>query len=176
MTDPAAPHLALRAATSTKHEEVDATFARYDFADPASYGALLAAHARVLPPIEQALAGYPGLPAFPPRTSALADDLVALGRSLPQPDAVPRPASPAEAWGMLYVIEGSRLGGVFLARSVPEGLPKAYLSAGHVRGGWRAMLDALDQAAEGEAWLQQAITAATTTFDLYAAAAARTQT
>ena len=173
MTDPAAPHLLLRAATSPKHEEVDATFARYDFADRASYGSLLAAHARVLPPIERALADYPGLPAFPPRTPALAGDLAALGRDMPEPGDVSRPASPAAAWGMLYVIEGSRLGGVFLARQVPEGMPKAYLSAGHARGGWRAMLDALDEAAEGQMWLDEAIAAATATFDLYATAAVR---
>ena len=167
------PHLALRAATADKHEQVDAIFAGHDLADRASYTAFLLAHARVLPPVERLLADRPRFLDFPPRTPAIAADLAALGRQLPSPEPVPAPRSDAAAWGMLYVIEGSRLGGAFLARSVPDGLPKAYLSAAHARGGWRALLAALDAelAAAGESGVAEAVDAARATFDLYAAAA-----
>lgn len=169
-----APHAALRTATGRAHEEVDAAFGAFRLDDKASYAAFLTAHARALPAVEAALDGYPGLPAFSPRVPALAADLAALGRPMPAPMALPTPASPAEAWGMLYVIEGSRLGGAMLARRVAAGLPKAYLAAAHPRGGWRSLLAALDAAglAGGAPWLADAERAAWRAFDLYKAAAA----
>jgi len=169
---PPKPHLALRAATGDKHDEVDALFARYDLTDQASYAAFLVAHARVLPGIEAALAATPALPSFKPRTAALADDIARLGQSLPPAHATPEPADEAAAWGMFYVTEGSRLGGAMLVRSVPEDFPRAYLAAAHERGGWRRLLDELDAAAEaGDAgWLDRATVAARATFDAYAAA------
>ena len=176
MTEPApSAHQALRAATADKHEAVDATFARYDLADAGDYAAFLTAHARVLPAVEHALADVEALPSFAPRTPQLAADLSALDRLMPAPDMVSPPASDAAAWGMLYVIEGSRLGGAFLARAVPDPLPKAYLSAAHERGGWRQLLQSLDAAAAngGGMWVHDAIAAARATFDLYAAAANR---
>lgn len=167
------PHAALRAATADCHERVDATFASFDLADKGSYTAFLMAHARVVPAIESALRDAGGLPRIEPRAVALAADLAALGATMPSAVKVTPPASDAIAWGMLYVIEGSRLGGVFLARGVGADLPKTYLAAGHERGGWKALLRALDAAGEdgGTMWLADAEHAARQVFELYEQAA-----
>ena len=164
--------MTLRHATVSCHDAVDAAFARYDLTDPASYGDFLAAHARVLPAVEAALTSADALPHLRPRAPALTDDLAALGRAYPVAERVRPPADDAEAFGMAYVIEGSRLGGGMLARQVGVGLPTAYLSAVHLPGEWRAFGDALDAAAgDDEAWLACAVAAAERVFALYRAAA-----
>jgi heme oxygenase len=164
---------ALRAATAAKHDAVDAAFRRFDLTDRASYGQFLTAHARALPAVEQALRSVPGLPAFEPRSRLLRDDLAALGLAMPAPPPLAPPESGAAAFGALYVIEGSRLGGAMLARQVPDGLPHAYLSATHAPGAWRDFGELLDRAAHafGPGWIDRAIVAAEATFDLYAEAA-----
>lgn len=165
-------HLRLRAATAGDHARVDEAFARYDLAEPASYAAFLTAHARVLPSVERAVDPGALLHAWKGRTGALSADLAALGHALPEPTPF-AVAGEAARWGALYVIEGSRLGGALLARRVGAGLPHAYLSATHGPGAWRALLAALDAAAEagGEGWIEDATDAARATFDAYASAA-----
>lgn len=165
-------HADLRAATAIDHDAVDAAFAGFDLADPRAYAAFLAAHARVLPGIEAALAGDPALPAFRPRTALLIDDLARLGVSPPGAIHPHVPPTSAGRFGMLYVIEGSRLGGGLLARRVAAGLPRAYLSAIHLPGEWRAFTHALDQAAaDDRGWIGDAIDGAKRAFALYAGAA-----
>lgn len=164
----------LRAATASDHDRVDATFGGFALGDAAGYRRFLLAHGRALPAVEAALAAAAhALPAWRPRTAALADDLAALGEAMPPPLDF-GVANEAESWGALYVIEGSRLGGQLLARSVPAGLPAAYLSARHLSGEWRALLAALDAraAAEGDDWRTAATAGARATFALYARAAA----
>lgn len=164
---------ALRTATAKKHDAVDAAFARFDLTDPADYGRFLWAHALALPAVEQALAACDTIPAFAPRAEKLAGDLAALGRAMPDPLPLAPPESEAAAFGALYVIEGSRLGGAMLAKQVPAGLPHAYLSAVHAPGAWRAFGETLDRAekAGGPGWIERAIAAAEATFDLYSEAA-----
>jgi heme oxygenase len=162
----------LRAATRANHEAVDAAFGHFQLTDAADYGAFLTAHARALPAVESVLADVPGLPALRPRVPLLHADLAALGLALPQPLPLPAPTDPATAFGMAYVIDGSRLGGGMLARQVPADLPRAYLSDTHLPGEWRAFGHALDAAAGDDAWTARAITGAQRVFDLYAAAAA----
>lgn len=60
-----------------------------------------------------------------------------------------------------------------LARRVGSGLPRAYLSAVHEKGGWATFQRRLDAAAAkgGEAWIDEAIRGASAAFDLFAAAA-----
>ncbi|WP_404712914.1 biliverdin-producing heme oxygenase [Sphingomonas sp. MMS24-J13] len=161
----------LRAATKADHEAVDAAFGRFQLTDAAAYGAFLTAHARALPAVEAALADIAGLPPLRPRTPLIHADLAALGIPLPEPLPLPAPADHATAFGMAYVIDGSRLGGGMLARQVPADLPRAYLSATHLAGEWRAFGQALDAAAEDAAWTARAITGAKRVFDLYAQAA-----
>jgi heme oxygenase len=165
-------HLHLRTATAADHEQIDATYGAFDLSDPASYARFLTAHARALPAVEAALAGIPDLPRLRPRTALLHADLEALGLSMPSPLPLAAPTDSAAAFGMAYVIEGSRLGGGMLARQVPAGLPSAYLSAVHLPGEWRAFGQALDTAAMDEDWLKRAAASANQTFNLYASAAA----
>jgi len=160
----------LRAETAAAHEAVDAAYARYDLADPDGYRAFLLAHARALPAVEMALAGA-ALPPWRERTTALSADLAALGVAMPAPLSLDPPTDPAAAWGMLYVIEGSRLGGMLLERQVGAGLPRAYLAARHRSGEWRGFLGALDDAVTGADRIDAAVAAARTVFRLYGHAA-----
>ena len=165
-------HAELRAATASDHEAVDAAFERFDLGEPGSYADFLTAHARALPPVEAALAARGG-PPVRPRAPLLYADLAALGRAPPPVLPVAAPRTEAEAFGMAYVIEGSRLGGSMLARRIGAGLPHAYLSAAHLPGEWRAFGQALDAAAAagGDAWIAQCGAAARQVFALYARAA-----
>jgi len=162
---------ALREATTPQHQIVDAIYGKYDLSDRDSYGEFLSAHGRALPAIESALR-QTALPRRELRTALIENDLAALGRRLPPPLCFAGPQSNAAALGMLYVIEGSRLGGALLARRVPPGLPCTYLSATHGPGQWKAFGEMLDRACEGPTWLDDAIAAANRAFGLYAEAAA----
>jgi heme oxygenase len=161
----------VRAATAADHDAVDAAFGEADLADRDSYGRFLTAHALALPAVEGALVGVGGLPELRPRAPLIADDLSALGFAVPTPLDFAAPKTSAAAFGMAYVIEGSRLGGGMLAKRVGGDLPTAYLSATHLSGEWRGFLAALDQAAGGEDWIAEMIAAARATFDLYRRAA-----
>jgi heme oxygenase len=162
----------LRAATRSNHDAVDAAFSSFHLADADGYGRFLTAHARALPAVEAALAGVDGLPPLRSRTLLLQADLDALGLAVPDTLPLPTPSDQGSAFGMAYVIEGSRLGGGLLARQVPAGLPHAYLSAVHLPGEWRAFGQALDGAAVDDDWVTSALTGAKRVFDLYAQAAA----
>lgn len=162
---------ALREATMAGHQRVDDLFSRFSLDTPESYGAFLKAHARALAPLE-AMA-RPDASRLP----KLAADLAALGE--PMPDALIMQMSDSDAfrWGALYALEGSRLGGSVLERRVATGLPRAYLSSVHEKGGWQAFQQSLDAAAEGEGddWIGEAVQGAEAAFALFAAAASSEQ-
>jgi heme oxygenase len=162
----------LRAATRASHDAVDAAFGDFDLSDRAAYRRFLVAHARALPPAEGAMQALAFARTLPPRTPLLARDLVELSEPMPVPLAFAS-QDEAAAWGVLYVVEGSRLGGVMLARSVAPDLPARYLDAGHAPGQWRAIRHAIDAAGVGasEAWHAALLAGAVATFDLYAQAA-----
>ncbi len=159
--------LALRERTAAAHAAVDAAFAGYDLADAGGYRAFLIAHARALPAVEAWLSRRAGMPDWRPRAGALAEDLAALGVEMPAPLPFALPDDDAAAWGALYVVEGSRLGGAMLARDVGAGLPRAYLSAVFAPGEWRSLRAALDAALVDEGALDRAVDAAEATFGLY---------
>ncbi|MFC0283281.1 biliverdin-producing heme oxygenase [Camelimonas abortus] len=121
----------LRAATAADHARVDAGAARHDLSTRDGYRAFLLWQARVLPGFEalfDAAAGAP--PDWPERrrAPALRADLAALGAAMPAPAPVPALEGPAARLGALYVLEGSRLGGLMLARTVRSAWPDAPLS------------------------------------------------
>ncbi len=169
------PVARLRAATAPSHDMVDAAFGHHDLTKAADYSRFLIAHALALPAAEHEFAAMEGLPPWRSRTPLLLADLQDLGHALPTPLAFALPDRASAAWGALYVTEGSRLGGIMLARSVGAGLPTRYLGAKHESGEWRSLLAAIDAEGErqGEAWTDSAITGAEACFTLYRHAATR---
>ena len=167
MTETSSTVARLRAATASDHDAVDAGFGRYDLSDADDYRAFLTAHARALPAVETWLENIPGLAAVRSRGEALAADLAALGGDMPAPMAFDLAPSEAAGWGAMYVVEGSRLGGIMLSRSVPEGMPSAYLGAKHLSGEWRTLLAAIDRQPADEAWVAEAVAGAKAAFALY---------
>ncbi|MDR6145441.1 heme oxygenase [Sphingomonas sp. SORGH_AS870] len=129
------------------------------------------AHARALPAVEAWLQGQDVAFPWRSRRKALAADLAALGQEMPEPLPFDLPDDEATGWGALYVTEGSRLGGVMLARQVGEEFPRAYLESGFGSGEWRAFRHALDDAAVDPAWIDRAVAAAEQVFGLYRRAA-----
>jgi len=169
LTSPALAEL--RKASRAAHDHVDTAFSRFTLSDPASYRQFLLAHAQTVPAVETALVPHT-LPAWTPRTRRLTQDLAALDVSMPPPAPFIL-ATQAEAYGALYVLEGSRLGGKLLAARVPDGLPKAYLSAIHQDGEWRNFLLTLSQTldTQTETYRRNAISGVRKTFALFQSAA-----
>ncbi|MBB6503912.1 heme oxygenase [Sphingomonas endophytica] len=164
----------LRDATGAAHEAVDAAFGAHDLASPEAYGRFLLAHGRALPAAERVMAALPFARTLPTRAPLLAADLADIGEVVPAPLPFAPGDDAATLWGVLYVVEGSRLGGAMLSRQVPPDLPWRYLGAVHASGQWRAIRAALDAAAAGEDsdWTARMIAGALATFALYAEAAA----
>ena len=162
----------LRHRTAAAHDAVDTAFGGHDLRDPAAYRRFLEAHARALPEAEARAAAV--WPALRRRTPLLADDLATLGAPRDLPATTTASGTAPAAWGALYVVEGSRLGGGLLAGRVGQGLPHAYLAATHAPGEWRAIRAAIDAAAAGQdaAWHEAMVAGALDVFALYAAAAA----
>jgi heme oxygenase len=163
--------MALRSATAVDHEIVDAAFARFDLTSAESYEQFLMAHANVLRTLEADVAGLwsSWRPRFPLLQADLADLGVAVSASK---TAVAR--SDAERWGILYVLEGSRLGGDILSGRVASGLPVRYLSAAHEAGSWRLFGEALEQAGalQDDDWHEAVTNGAKLTFGRFAMSAA----
>ena len=168
---------ALRSSTAESHARLDALFSTFDLADPLDYGLFLQAQASAFVPMEEALdaGGAARVVADWParrRAPALSADLEALGLPMPPPVAVPELPTEAAILGALYVLEGSRLGGALLVRSVPEGLPKTFLTPGNPAA-WRAFVTLLDQRLSSGAALAQASDAAASAFNAFALSASQ---
>lgn len=172
VTDPTtggtSAHHALRKQTRVQHEATEAAFARYDLSCPDHYRVFLTAHAAALPRFELGATGL-GWNGWQPRYPHLADDLAAISAPLPPPMLAPS-ISPVAAWGVQYVLEGSRLGGRLLAERVYPGAPTRYLGATPdmpVR--WQAFRAAFEQAAaESDAgWFEEVVDAAKETFSAF---------
>lgn len=165
----------LRDATRPYHDLVDAAFSGFDLADRAEYGRFLLAHAQATCAAEARLRDDPALPAWRPRAQLLADDLAQLGLAMPTPLEFELPADAAWRWGVLYVLEGSRLGASILVTRTASEAPSTFLSSRHLAGEWRTLLRAIDfRGGElGPAWIDAAIAGACACFDLYRRAATR---
>ena len=69
-----------------------------------------------------------------------------LNVTLPEPFFAPDFISvKASMLGAIYVLEGSRLGGAVLKRTVPGHFPRRFLEARQAAGSWRTLLQALDE-------------------------------
>ena len=107
---------------------------------------------------------------YHPRAPVLAADLQALGEAPAAPLPGPRADSDAEAWGMLYVVEGSALGGRLIARHLRTHLPAQAARIRHFADapagpGWPAFRDALEQALPDEGARRRAAAGAQAMFN-----------
>ena len=139
----------LRTATQASHDRVDSAFGRCDLATPYGYRAFLTAQAAAFLPIEAALDAADAarvIPDWPERRRAalLVADLADLGAPLPEPVETPVFGDAARIAGAIYVLEGSRLGGAMLHRSVAPGMPTRFLATPTRPDAWRSFLLALD--------------------------------
>ncbi len=163
---------ALRARTAPQHRATEAAYAGYDLTNRRSYTTFLQAHGRAVTAAEQVLSASAGLPEWQPRAPLLRQDLDALDAPMPNPLPFPAVRDTGEAWGVLYVLEGSRLGSELLSRRVPPGLPRSYLAASHGPGGWHAFRTRLEaDLASDKLVLERAVTGAFACFTLFSNAA-----
>jgi heme oxygenase len=137
----------IRVATADDHRRTEASFAADLAALPDSYAGFLLAHARAFPAVGRALSAGLDWPAWLARWRDLETDLDALDLDPPPLLPLAAAANRAEALGMAYVLEGSRLGSSLLLRSIPAGLPIAYLSGGNDREPWQRLLTLLETVA-----------------------------
>ncbi|WP_082836073.1 biliverdin-producing heme oxygenase [Croceicoccus bisphenolivorans] len=159
---------ALRERTRAEHEATEAAFAPFDLTVADDYRQFLIAHAMALPRLELGVTGL-GWTGWQPRYHLLADDLAALGAFLPAPMIAPA-ISPVSAWGVQYVLEGSKLGGTVLSGRLPAGVPARYLRpAPDMPVRWQAFCAALDAAAAngGPEWMNEVIDSAIETFQAF---------
>ncbi|WP_210346100.1 biliverdin-producing heme oxygenase [Aestuariivirga sp. YIM B02566] len=151
---------------------MDALYSRYDLGTCGSYGEFLQAQYRAVAAAEKALKAFPALPTWRQRADLVATDLRSLGIPLPVPLSIDLLSSPARAHGLLYVTEGSRLGGRLLLRAVADDLPTRFLEDGHHPGEWRRLLAACDQFAnEHTGAIEDMLAGAEAGFHLFAEAA-----
>lgn len=163
----------LRTATRTHHDAVDALFGTFDLADLRDYTTFLRSQAAAFLPVERWLMASGGLDGWSPRGDALVADLSALDAPVPAGADLDWASDSATRWGAAYVLEGSRLGGRMLARSVPASFPRSFLSGGQNPNGWQSFITALNAAARqaDASWRELAVESARSTFDLFAASA-----
>ena len=170
------PRFALKKATDDVHGELDGLLSKLDLSDPADYAKFLSIQARVLPALECALDRF-GMAAIVAdwgehrRASLLRDDLEALGERMPEPLEIPPMDSAAKALGAAYVMEGSRLGGQMLVKSVGPGMPNSFLFPNGHKGAWPALVAALNDNLGSAPLLDEAKDAAARTFGLFLEAA-----
>ena len=156
-------HAILRRETRAEHDRVDAAFSRFDLTAVDGYARFLQAQARAFLSVEAAIAPEQ------PRADALRADLHALDVTLPQPLPAPQFPTPAHRLGAWYVLEGSRLGGALLARSLPPGSPRAFLTAPGPR--WAKCVEVLRNNLYQPCDIADAVQAARAVFALFERAA-----
>ncbi len=168
MTATSTARFRLREATRVHHDAVDAAFGTVDLADPAQYRIFLQAQAAAFIPVEQAIEEGDPLsivPDWPERRRAhlLLDDLAELNAVPESFVDPPRIVSPSALLGAVYVLEGSRLGGRLLARSIPADLPRRFIDSSDPQA-WRRLAVLLDEALRTEEQIADATETACAVF------------
>lgn len=171
----------LRDATAGEHASVEALPHMPDLAagalPPARYAQVLGCHLAILAPWERAHGAWlealatRGWP-YRRRTTALGHDLAALGITASAADdgQAPLAADDAQAWGMLYVVEGSMLGGRVIARQLRTHQPDlagalAYYDLGSEDpAAWRRFQGCLETVLDSDAARHQAAAGAQAMF------------
>ena len=174
---------ALRAATGSRHDRIDRQLDLSRMNDPAHYGRVLQVFDAFLPPWEAAVAAalpqcMHGWLQQRSRRGYLAADLQALGLApLPRQITAPPLACAAAAWGSLYVVEGSALGGQVITRTLaaqgwrPDHGAAYFHGWGAATGGmWREFRGLLADQLRRAQDIEAACAAAQATFDALCAA------
>jgi heme oxygenase len=159
----------LRAATRAAHDQVDAAFSQWDLGRRDGYIAFLCAQARAFLPVELAIAADGGN-CTKQRAPLLLADLADLGVTAPTAEPMEF-ASRSAMLGGAYVLEGSRLGGAILRKSVAPGLPTRFLAPASVAGHWKDFLSMLEQELTSDVQRSQAVAGARQVFDRFLRAA-----
>ncbi|MDH0302150.1 MULTISPECIES: biliverdin-producing heme oxygenase [unclassified Pseudomonas] len=166
--------LALREGTRTHHQQLEARLPFFSTGfDLTAYGNLLGAYHGFYAPLDRALSNHQT--ADRSKAPALARDLRALALpidTLPQCQVLPTIADEASALGVMYVLEGSTLGGQVLKRAMAERLGidgdtgAAFLDVyGPLTGAhWRGFLARLTAAPYSERAQTRSVQAAVATF------------
>lgn len=166
---------ALRDATAPAHQRLDDRAARFDLGRRDDYRHFLIWHAAIVPGLESRLTDG-GIADFIPdwpqrrRADALLSDLARLGASEPIAATIELAGGRGALLGAAYVLEGSRLGGAMLVRSVDpalRGVTTAYLDHGTGLKLWPRFVDILNASALSGAEQQAAIDAANQIFMLF---------
>lgn len=139
-------HHAVRTATLADHKRTEESFAATLARLPESYGPYLQTHARAFPAVGRALAQVWDWSPWQERWNDLSDDLAKLGLAPPPAVELAPLRSAAEGLGMIYVLEGSRMGSALLLKSIPSELPTAYLRGGLNTAPWHRAKALLDDA------------------------------
>lgn len=171
MTKAPSARSVLRAATASAHERVDRAFGAFDLRDRDGYRRFLVAQAGPLLTAEAAVDAFDLLallPDWPERRRAplIRADLADFGAATPSPEPFDL-RSDAAALGVIYVLEGSRLGGAMLARNVPMDLPARFIRCAPAPKRWRGLIELLDQHLVTPDQHEVAADAARAVFDLF---------
>lgn len=176
--DRAGPLAQLRAATRSHHERIDRLMDLRRMRDPGHYAGVLQVFDAFLAAWEPAVVA-----ALPSRWHAwlgarsrrpfLERDLASLGITPMDAGArVPALPSAAAAWGSVYVMEGSALGGQFITRSLAEAGLHPHRGAAYFHGWgertgpmWRDCRTILEEHLADPSALAEACDAACRTFD-----------
>jgi heme oxygenase len=171
----------LKQATAAAHSSLDARFSGFHLASLRGYRRFLEASAAALLPLEATLedAGVETIfPDWPERSrsTAIKADLARLHGVVPPL----RPAQPLNrngALGVMYVLEGSRLGAKFLLQSVArhawiEGATE-YLAHGAGKALWQSFLLRLESEPVTPDGEMEILVGARDAFAMFASAAAR---
>lgn len=142
----------LKRATDSSHRALDAAAATFELENVDHYRSFLEASAAAILPLEALLTASDVVAYCPDwskraRSRGITHDL-AWVQGQARPLALERPPlSPSEVFGMLYVLEGSRLGARVLVNRVNEGARAAthYLGAND-SSLWRSFLQELESA------------------------------
>ncbi len=164
----------LRSATATDHGEIDSRFAMLIGRGVAGYAEFLQLSIAAIAPLEEAL--YKAnveriLPDWKERArrASLHADLADLGLSTPPAARPPSLGGEANQFGVLYVLEGSRLGAKVLIRRLLaspglQSLPLRYLRHGDDLPLWPIFVEQLESSAAVRRSTADAIAGAHTAF------------
>ena len=171
--------LKLRTVTNESHRDLDRRLSSFDLSQAAGYRRFLEVTAAALLPLEAALsrAGISAMLADwdrRSRRSAILADLAVVGAQA-QPLPLGGGLNASQMWGVLYVLEGSRLGAKVLLRAISD-LPHAHGATAYLCHGlgerfWQSFVVQLESRPCSPADERDVMDGARLAFDLFFEAA-----